>query len=89
MLDVNLEAVVRIDEALLAAAVLRDYGRVICLSSISGMRPVHAIDETGGGGAYGFAVVDGELYQQGAKRRQQCGTAANLSRPEFLRSLFV
>ncbi|WP_342113490.1 3-oxoacyl-ACP reductase [Pseudoduganella sp. OTU4001] len=37
VLDVNLEAVARIDEALLADSVLRDHGRVVCLSSISGI----------------------------------------------------
>jgi len=36
-LAVNLEAIVRIDRELVEGGVLRDHGRLICLSSISGM----------------------------------------------------
>lgn len=37
VMDINLAAIMRIDEALLAGGVLCDHGRVVCLSSISGI----------------------------------------------------
>jgi 3-oxoacyl-[acyl-carrier protein] reductase len=36
-IDINLAAVVRIDQALLAGGVLRDGGRIVCLSSVAGI----------------------------------------------------
>src|SRR5690606_38433548 len=36
-IDVNLDAVVRIDDALIGAGVIRDHGRIICLSSVAGI----------------------------------------------------
>jgi 3-oxoacyl-[acyl-carrier protein] reductase len=36
-IDVNLDAVIRIDEALLGRGVLRDGGRIVCLSSVAGI----------------------------------------------------
>ncbi len=37
VLAINFDAIVRIDQALLSDAVLRDQGRIVCLSSISGI----------------------------------------------------
>jgi 3-oxoacyl-[acyl-carrier protein] reductase len=36
-IDVNLDAVIRIDEALIHGGVLRDGGRIVCLSSVAGI----------------------------------------------------
>ena len=36
-IDVNLDAVVRIDDALIGGGVLRDHGRIVCLSSVAGI----------------------------------------------------
>lgn len=65
VVDVNFGAIVAIDEALLAAQLLRDGGRVICLSSISGV--------AGNVGQSNYAATKAALIGYVAARGAQLG----------------
>ncbi|WUR14554.1 3-oxoacyl-ACP reductase [[Empedobacter] haloabium] len=65
VVDVNFRAIVAIDEALLAGQVLRDGGRVICLSSISGV--------SGNFGQSNYAASKAALIGYVAARGAQLG----------------
>jgi 3-oxoacyl-[acyl-carrier protein] reductase len=79
VVDVNFRAIVTIDEALLAAQLLRDGGRVICLSSISGV--------AGNFGQSNYAATKAALIGYVAARGAQLGVrgiTVNAVAPGFI-----
>lgn len=79
VVDVNFGAVVALDDALLAAGLLRDEGRVVCLSSISGV--------AGNFGQTNYAATKAALIGYVAARAPQLaprGIAINAVAPGFI-----
>jgi 3-oxoacyl-[acyl-carrier protein] reductase len=79
VVDVNFGAVVALDEALLGAGLLRDGGRIVCLSSISGV--------AGNFGQSNYAATKAALIGYVAARAPQLaarGIAINAVAPGFI-----
>lgn len=79
VVDVNFGAVVALDDALLAAGLLRDEGRIVCLSSISGV--------AGNFGQTNYAATKAALIGYVAARAPQLaprGIAINAVAPGFI-----
>ncbi len=79
VLDINLAAIAAIDEALLGAQVLRDFGRIVCLSSISGI--------AGNVGQANYATSKAALIGYVAARAPELarrGIAINAVAPGFI-----
>jgi len=79
VIDINLKAVIKVNAALLDGGVLRDHGRVICLSSIAGI--------AGNMGQTNYAAskagIIGFVYQQ-AQALQTKGITVNAIAPGFI-----
>lgn len=78
-IDINLDAVVRIDEALLAGGVLRDHGRIVCLSSVAGI--------AGNMGQTNYAASKAGILGYVAKRAPELaerGITVNAVAPGFI-----